>query len=90
MMQRWSDYLDELRDGGKILRPSFPAARRASWSHRSTCWRSSTVSWPNAILRLRVAAMEIVFGQLTDHSVPTEQQRQRLDNSGLSAIVGAN
>lgn len=30
MMQRWSDYLDELRDGGKILRPSFPAARRAS------------------------------------------------------------
>lgn len=29
MMQRWSDYLDELRDGGKILRPSFPSARRA-------------------------------------------------------------
>jgi integrase len=29
MMQRWSDYLDQLRDGGKILRPSFPAARRA-------------------------------------------------------------
>lgn len=30
MMQRWSDYLDELRDGGKIVRPSFPAARHAS------------------------------------------------------------
>lgn len=30
MMQRWSDYLDELRDGGKILRPNFPAARHAS------------------------------------------------------------
>lgn len=30
MMQRWSDYLDELRDGGKILRPNFPAAQRAS------------------------------------------------------------
>ncbi|MBN8815820.1 MAG: tyrosine-type recombinase/integrase [Sphingomonas sp.] len=29
MMQRWSDYLDQLRDGGKILRPVFPAARRA-------------------------------------------------------------
>ncbi|WIW88018.1 tyrosine-type recombinase/integrase [Sphingobium sp. V4] len=29
MMQSWSDYLDELRDGGKILRPSFPSARRA-------------------------------------------------------------
>jgi len=29
MMQRWSDYLDQLREGGKILRPSFPAARRA-------------------------------------------------------------
>ncbi|WP_242129281.1 integrase arm-type DNA-binding domain-containing protein [Sphingobium sp. Sx8-8] len=29
MMQRWSDYLDRLRDGGKILRPAFPAARRA-------------------------------------------------------------
>lgn len=29
MMQRWSDYLDKLRDGGKILRPAFPAARRA-------------------------------------------------------------
>lgn len=29
MMQRWSDYLDQLRDGGKILRPSFPAAGRA-------------------------------------------------------------
>jgi integrase len=28
MMQRWSDYLDQLRDGGKILRPSFPSARR--------------------------------------------------------------
>lgn len=28
MMQSWSDYLDELRDGGKILRPSFPSARR--------------------------------------------------------------
>lgn len=29
MMQRWSNYLDQLRDGGKILRPAFPAARRA-------------------------------------------------------------
>jgi integrase len=29
MMQSWSDYLDELRDGGKILRPSFSSARRA-------------------------------------------------------------
>lgn len=29
MMQSWSDYLDELRDGGKIFRPSFPLARRA-------------------------------------------------------------
>jgi integrase len=29
MMQRWSDHLDQLRDGGKILRPAFPAARRA-------------------------------------------------------------
>lgn len=29
MIQSWSDYLDELRDGGKILRPSFPSARRA-------------------------------------------------------------
>lgn len=29
MMQRWSDYLDQLREGGKILRPAFPAARRA-------------------------------------------------------------
>ncbi|MBV2147545.1 tyrosine-type recombinase/integrase [Sphingobium sp. AS12] len=29
MMQRWSDYLDQLRGGGKILRPAFPAARRA-------------------------------------------------------------
>lgn len=29
MMQRWSDYLDQLRDGGTILRPAFPAARRA-------------------------------------------------------------
>lgn len=29
MMQSWSDYLDELRDGGKILRPSFPSVRRA-------------------------------------------------------------
>jgi len=29
MMQRWSDYLDQLRDGGKILRPAFPVARRA-------------------------------------------------------------
>lgn len=28
MMQSWSDYLDELRDGGKILRPTFPTARR--------------------------------------------------------------
>lgn len=27
MMQRWSDYLDELRDGGKILRPEFGAKR---------------------------------------------------------------
>ncbi len=23
MMQRWSDYLDELRDGGKVIRPDF-------------------------------------------------------------------
>lgn len=29
MMQRWSDYLDELRDGGKILRPNFPLSSRA-------------------------------------------------------------
>ena len=27
MMQRWSDYLDQLRDGGKILRPEFGAKR---------------------------------------------------------------
>jgi integrase len=27
MMQRWSDYLDDLRDGGKILRPEFGAKR---------------------------------------------------------------
>ena len=27
MMQRWSDYLDQLRDGGKVLRPDFKAAR---------------------------------------------------------------
>lgn len=27
MMQRWSDYLDELRDGGKILRPEFGVKR---------------------------------------------------------------
>src|SRR5690606_4860026 len=29
MMQRWYDYLDELRDGGKILRPNFPLSSRA-------------------------------------------------------------
>lgn len=27
MMQRWSDYLDELRDGGNVLRPEFGAKR---------------------------------------------------------------
>lgn len=27
MMQRWSDHLDQLRDGGKVLRPNFAAAR---------------------------------------------------------------
>lgn len=27
MMQRWSDYLDQLREGGKVLRPDFKAAR---------------------------------------------------------------
>lgn len=27
MMQRWSDYLDELRDGGNILRPNFGKVR---------------------------------------------------------------
>lgn len=27
MMQRWSDYLDQLRDGGTILRPDFGAKR---------------------------------------------------------------
>jgi integrase len=30
MMQHWSDHLDLLRDGEKILRPHFPAAQRAS------------------------------------------------------------
>lgn len=29
MMQRWSDYLDQLRDGGKVLRPDFQAAKRS-------------------------------------------------------------
>jgi integrase len=28
MMQHWSDYLDRLRDGGKVLRPDFQAAQR--------------------------------------------------------------
>jgi integrase len=28
MMQHWSDYLDQLRDGGKVLRPDFQAAQR--------------------------------------------------------------
>ncbi len=27
MMQHWSDYLDQLRDGGKVLRPDFKAVR---------------------------------------------------------------
>lgn len=27
MMQHWSDYLDQLRDGGKVLRPDFQAAK---------------------------------------------------------------
>lgn len=30
MMQRWSDYLDELRDEGNVLRPDFRAGRRRS------------------------------------------------------------
>lgn len=30
MMQRWSDYLDELRDGGNILRPDFTAVQQRS------------------------------------------------------------
>jgi integrase len=28
MMQSWSDYLDDLRNGAKILRPNFPSAKR--------------------------------------------------------------
>lgn len=28
MMQRWSDYLDELRDGGQVIRADFRTARR--------------------------------------------------------------
>ncbi|KAK0359064.1 hypothetical protein LTR94_032775, partial [Friedmanniomyces endolithicus] len=28
MMQHWSDYLDILRDGGKVLQGNFPSARR--------------------------------------------------------------
>lgn len=27
MMQHWSDYLDQLRDGAKILRPNFGTGR---------------------------------------------------------------
>ncbi|WP_246586861.1 tyrosine-type recombinase/integrase [Stakelama flava] len=34
MMQRWSDYLDQLRDGGTVLRPDFQAAKR------SRAWRA--------------------------------------------------
>jgi integrase len=30
MMQHWSDYLDRLRDGGKVLRPDFKAVRATS------------------------------------------------------------
>jgi len=29
MMQHWSDYLDQLRDGGKVLRPEFGKGRQA-------------------------------------------------------------
>ncbi len=29
MMQHWSDYLDQLRDGGKLLRPDFQATKRS-------------------------------------------------------------
>ncbi|MBY8829194.1 tyrosine-type recombinase/integrase [Hephaestia mangrovi] len=29
MMQHWSDYLDQLRDGGAVLRPDFRAGRKA-------------------------------------------------------------
>jgi integrase len=29
MMQHWSDYLDQLRDGGKVLRPDFQTAKRS-------------------------------------------------------------
>ncbi|HEY9578544.1 MAG TPA: integrase arm-type DNA-binding domain-containing protein [Rhizorhapis sp.] len=30
MMQRWSDYLDELRDGGKVIRADFQVLRKAT------------------------------------------------------------
>lgn len=35
-----------------------------------------------------IAAVEIVFGQGANHSVATEQERQRLDDCRLSAVVG--
>lgn len=30
MMQRWSDYLEELRDGGKVIRADFQNLRKAT------------------------------------------------------------
>src|SRR3546814_4558902 len=35
MMQRWSDYLDELRDGGKVIRADFQVLRKRSEEHTS-------------------------------------------------------
>jgi len=41
----------------------------------------------NSICGLWVAAMKIMFGQLTDHSIPTEQKRKRFNNCSLPAVI---
>ncbi|GHD23994.1 hypothetical protein GCM10016234_39770 [Tianweitania populi] len=41
----------------------------------------------NSVHGLRVAAVEIMLGQLADHPIPAEQKRQRLDNCSLPAVI---
>jgi hypothetical protein len=44
----------------------------------------------DAIGRLRITAKEVVLRQRSDHAVATEEERQRLNDRGLAAVVWAH
>lgn len=80
MMQHWSDHLDHLRDGAKVLKPNF-AARRTVWARPFTLRDGSTASprpRRTAFFSVIAIAATAIFWFQINESCPRLFSAQRL------------